>query len=618
MIRLFRKEIMKILGLSCFYHDSAAALIIDGKPMAAAQEERFSRKKNDPSFPLKSIEFCLKKNNLSLSDLDTVVFYEKPLLKLDRLLDTFFHAAPWEPLSFVDSFVESTQKTIFLRHTLTTQLKQVDPLFREDRLLFSEHHLSHAASAFFPSPFESAVVLTMDGLGEWATTTVSVGETNSLQVMKEIQFPHSLGLFYSALTTFCGFKVNSGEYKLMGLAPYGSPRFRDLILENLIQLRADGSFQLTSEYFNFSSTQQMYTNKMSALFGVEPRRTETVIEPIYMDIAASAQDVLNTAILNLTKHLADEFPQKNLCLAGGVALNCVSNSQILKQGFFKNVWIQPAAGDAGGALGAALAAHSLHFKQPRYRAVATGDAMSFSYLGTDYNKTDILQSLQKFNLTFAQLEESDLLQKTCDFLTAGQSIGWFQGKMEYGPRALGARSILADARSPEMQKTLNLQIKFRESFRPFAPIILAEKATQWFEGLQLPSPYMLFVDQVRKEHHLPQKENFSDSFDRLNSPRSTAPAITHLDLSARLQTLSREQNPRMHQLLSLFDKKTGVPLLVNTSFNVRGEPIVESPDDAILCFLKTGLDALVIGDFFVEKKLNLDKVIKDKSLKELD
>ncbi len=609
---------MKILGLSCFYHDSAAALIIDGQPITAAQEERFSRKKNDPDFPLKSIEFCLKQNNLLLSDLNAVVFYEKPLLKLDRLLDTFLRSAPSEPLSFVDSFAESTQKTIFLRKTLTKKLKQVDPLFCEDRLLFSEHHLSHAASAFFPCPFDSAVVLTMDGLGEWATTTISVGETNSLQVIKEIQFPHSLGLFFSALTTFCGFKVNSGEYKLMGLAPYGSPRFHELILNNLIELRADGSFQLAHKYFNFSSTKQMYTKKMSSLFGVAPRTPETVIEPIYMDIAASAQAALNTAILNLTKHLANEYPHKNLCLAGGVALNCVSNSQILRQGFYKNVWVQPAAGDAGGALGAALAAHSLHFKEPRFRPIANGDSMSFAYLGTDYTNDSILLALQKFDLTFKQLDEAALLQKTCDFLSAGQSLGWFQGKMEYGPRALGSRSILADARCPEMQKTLNLQIKFRESFRPFAPIILEEKASLWFEGLQLPSPYMLFVDQVRQEHHLQKKISYSDSFDRFNTARSTVPAITHLDLSARLQTISRLQNPRIHRLLSLFEKETGVPLLVNTSFNIRGEPIVESPEDAILCFLKTGLDALVIGDFFVEKKLNLRKVIEDKSFKEMD
>jgi carbamoyltransferase len=608
---------MKILGLSCFYHDSAAALIIDGQPMAAAQEERFSRKKNDPSLPVQSIRFCLKKFGLKLSDLDAVVFYEKPLMKLDRILETFLRESPFQPRAFVESFARATQKTLFLRPELTKELKALDPLFLEDRLLFSEHHLSHAASAFFPSPFDSAVVLTMDGIGEWATTTVSIGEGNSLTTTKEIHFPHSLGLYYSAITSFCGFKVNSGEYKLMGLAPFGTPRFRELIFENLIQLHEDGSFRLGLDYFDFSSSKNMFTPKMSSLFGVSPRKPESALEQIYMDIAASAQEVLNEAILNLTKSISKEYPQKNLCLAGGVALNCVSNSKIKDQNLFDNIWIQPASGDAGGALGAALAAHSLHFKKQRYRNDGS-DAMSFAYMGTEYGPSDILAVLQKFELSFEQLDESKLLIKTTQSLCRGQSVAWFQGKMEYGPRALGARSILADARNPAMQRNLNLQIKFRESFRPFAPIVLEEKANEWFEGKTTSSPYMLFVDKVLQKHLIPQKATFIDSFERLNLPRSTVPAITHLDYSARLQTVCREQNPRLYQLISLFEKETGVPMLVNTSFNVRGEPIVESPQDAILCFLKTGIDVLVIGDYFVEKNKNQSKIIKDFTLKDLD
>lgn len=608
---------MKILGISCFYHDSAAALIFDGEPKAAAQEERFSRKKNDASFPSASIQFCLRWQNIKLSELDAVVFYEKPLLKLDRQLETFLRESPFKPLSFVDTFARSSQKTIFLRQELTVQLQKIDPLFREDRLLFSEHHLSHAASAFFPSPFEEAVVLTMDGLGERATTTLSVGKKNSLKMIQEIRFPHSLGLFYSALTTFCGFKVNSGEYKLMGLAPYGSARFRDVILKDLIMLKKDGSFQLGLEYFDFSSLKRMFTQKMCTLFGMEPREPESIITQDYMDIAASAQLALEDAILNLTKYLAKEFSSENLCLAGGVALNCVSNSKIVDQGLFKNVWVQPAAGDAGGALGAALAAHSLHFKAPRFQKKGA-DAMSFAYLGTHYNTQDILEAVKDFGLHFEQLEETALLHKTCSALVLGQSVGWFQGRMEFGPRALGARSILADARNPEMQKKLNLQIKLRESFRPFAPVVLEEKADQWFNGIKIPSPYMLFVDQVRREHLLSQPTFFTDSFERLNTPRSTVPAITHLDLSARLQTVSHNQNPRLHQLLCHFEKETGTPILVNTSFNIRGEPIVESPRDAILCFLKTDLDLLVIGDIFVEKSKNLSKIIKKSSLRDLD
>ncbi|MBY0384292.1 carbamoyltransferase [bacterium] len=590
---------MKILGISCYYHDSAASLVVDGRVVAAAQEERFSRIKNDANFPTQSVVFCLKQSNISLTDLDAVVFYEKPLLKFDRLLETYLSTQNISLRFFVDTFLESTHKTLFLRSHLEKALKSIDKGFDSDRLLFSEHHLSHAASAFFPSPFEEAAVLTMDGLGEWATTTVSIGEGNSLHLVKEIHFPHSLGLFYSTLTSFCGFKVNSGEYKLMGLAPYGKPIYKDLILKNLITLRDDGSFELNLKYFDFSSTQKMFAKSFVQLFNTQPRTPETHIEQIYMDIAASTQAVLNAAILNITKNISSELNTTNLCLAGGVALNCVSNTQILKQGFFKNVWVQPAAGDAGGALGAALAAHSLHFKKPRHKFV-NNDAMSFAYLGTEYSEEDILKTLQSFNLVFEKLDENTLIEKTALALAAGQSIGWFQGRMEFGPRALGSRSILADPRPPEMQKKLNLQIKFRESFRPFAPIVLEEKAHAWFEGIQSSSPYMLFVDDVRQER------------------QKALPAITHLDGTARLQTVSKEQNSRLHQLLSIFEEKTGVPVLINTSFNVRGEPIVESPADAVRCFLKTEIDCLVLGDFIIEKSKNLDKKISSSPSTSLD
>lgn len=592
---------MNILGLSCFYHDSAAALISSGKPVAAAQEERFSRLKNDAAFPFRAIQFCLKYSRLQLSDLDAVVFYEKPLRKFDRQMDVFLKNSPWRPLSFVDSFLQTTQKSIFMRHELTKELKKIDPAFCENRLLFSEHHLSHAASAFFPSPFETAVVLTMDGLGEWATTTVSLGEKNSLSVLKEIHFPNSLGLFYSALTTFCGFKVNSGEYKLMGLAPYGQARFSELILENLITLNRDGTFELHLDCFDFVSLKKMFTQKMSSLFGCKPRKPESSMDQVYMDIAASAQDVLNKAVLNLTRHLAESSPSKNLCLAGGVALNCVSNSHILKQGFFENVWIQPASGDAGAALGAALVAHSLHFQQPRYlKPQNQPDSMSYAYLGTEYTDEDIQKELQAFELEFEFLSEEALIQKTTESLAFGLSVGWFQGRMEFGPRSLGARSILADPRPPDMQKKLNLQIKFRESFRPFAPVLLEEKYADWFSGLCKKSPYMLFVDTLTETH------------------RGRVPAVTHLDASARVQTLREDQNPKLYQLIRSFEKETGIPMLVNTSFNVRGEPIVESPKDAMSCFLKTNLDCLAIGNFFVEKKKNQNQVKTPSALENLD
>ncbi len=589
---------MKILGISCFYHDSAASLVIDGQPVAALQEERLSRIKNDSSFPRHSIKKVLELGKTKFEDLEAIVFYEKPLLKLDRLLETYLQDCPSKPIYFVDSFQEATQKTLWCRSTLFKELQKMSPQFEQDRLFFSEHHLSHAASAYYPSPFDSAVVLTMDSIGEWTSTSVASASGNELTIEKEIHYPHSLGLLYSSLTSFCGFKVNSGEYKLMGLAPHGTPRFADLFLQELIELRPDGSFQLNQKYFNYSSTSAMYTPALIDLLKTDPRQPETWIEPIYMDIAASTQRILELAVLNMTQSLWREYQNPNLCLAGGVALNCVSNSAILRQGLFKNLWIQPAAGDAGGSLGAALALHSLHFKKPRFRK-KDSDSMSGAYLGTEYNSAQIREALDKAELSYQMCDETVLLEFTGQKLSEGKSVGWFQGRMEFGPRALGARSILADARHEEMQKKLNLQIKFRESFRPFAPIVLREKVSEWFTGIAPDSPYMLFVDSF------------------LNA-KQALPAVTHLDGSARLQTVTLESNPRLHRLLSTFEEKTGVPILLNTSFNVRGEPIVESPTDAIQCFLRTDLDILVLENFLVEKDKNLLKTINRDSKTDLD
>lgn len=598
---------MKILGISCYFHDSAAALVVGGKPVFAAQEERFSRLKNDSRFPHHAVLAALSYAKMELRELDAIVFYEKPLLKLDRQIESYLKDAPWNPVAFVDSFSETFTKTLFMQSDLLKELRRIDPRFNEAKLLFSKHHLSHAASAFFPSPFSKALILTLDGLGEWATSTVSIGNENQIELQKEIHFPHSLGLFYSTLTTFCGFKVNSGEYKLMGLAPYGTPRFFATILDNLIRIEDDGSFQLNLKYFDFSSTQKMFTEELSKLFAVPPRSPESFIEPVYMDIAASTQAVLNHLMIQLTRALFKEYSIPALCLSGGVALNCVSNSQIFRDGRFKNIWIQPASGDAGSALGAALAAHSLHFKQPRYK-LQNKDTMSYSYLGSAYDDNEIQRCLDEMGVVYELCDESLLLEKTCHSLIQGDAVGWFQGRSEYGPRALGSRSILADARCATMQSKLNLKIKFRESFRPFAPIVMAEKSHEWFENGPSNSPYMLFVADVAKAHRLATKD-FIDSQERLNAIRSTVPAVTHLDYSARLQTVTHEQNPLLHKLLQMFDQQTNVPMLVNTSFNVRGEPIVESPRDAILCFLKTDLDLLVLGNYVLEKQKNLHKII---------
>ena len=573
------------------------------------QEERFSRIKNDSQFPRLSTLAALAHSNSRLKDLDAVVFYEKPLLKLDRQIESFIKDAPWKPVSFVDTFSESFTKTLFMRSDLLRALQEIDSGFDERKLLFSEHHLSHAASAYYPSPFSQAVILTLDGLGEWATSTVYVGLDNNIERQKEIHFPHSLGLFYSTITTFCGFKVNSGEYKLMGLAPYGQPRFFDAILKNLILLDDDGSFKLNLKYFDFASARKMFTEDLSELFGVPPRVPESFIEAAYMDIAASAQAVLNHILIRLTRSLYKDYSIPNLCLAGGVALNCVSNSQILRDGYFKDIWIQPASGDAGSALGAALAVHHLHFHKPRY-TVNNSDSMSYAYLGRAYSNDEIRACLEDMGLTFEICDEDALINKTCRSLIQGDAVGWFQGRSEYGPRALGARSILADARSANMQERLNLKIKFRESFRPFAPIVLAEKAKEWFEGCPPESPYMLFVGDLIKKHRFETPKDFANSQERLKALRSAVPAITHLDSSARLQTVAQEQNPLLYKLLRSFERHTNVPILVNTSFNVRGEPIVESPRDAIMCFLKTDLDFLAMGNYVLEKEKNLHKIIK--------
>jgi carbamoyltransferase len=600
---------MNILGISCYFHDSAAALIQNGKPVFAMQEERFSRIKNDPQFPRNAILASLAFARCSLSDLDAVVFYEKPLLKLDRQLETFLREAPWKPFAFSETFTESFTKTLFLRNDLLKALKQIDANFDEKKLLFSEHHLSHAASAYFPSPFSEAIILTLDGLGEWTTLAVSVGSDNRIEMQKEIHFPHSLGLFFSTLTAFCGFKVNSGEYKLMGLAPYGQPRFVDTIFKNLIFMDDDGSFELNLKYFDFASAHTMFSQHLSELFAVPPRIPESFIEPIYMDIAASAQAALNQILIQLTRSLKQEFSIPSLCLAGGVALNCVSNSQILRDGNFNHLWIQPASGDAGGALGAALAAHSLHFKKPRY-TLKNNDSMSYAYLGHEYPNSEITKCLDEMGLVYEVYDVDSLIEKTCARLIEGDAVGWFQGRSEFGPRALGSRSILADARSPGMQEKLNLKIKFRESFRPFAPIVMAEKAHEWFSGCPTESPYMLFVAELLQSRRFEIANQFANSQQRLKAVRSSVPAVTHLDFSARLQTVSEKQNALLYKLLRLFEQRTGVPMLVNTSFNVRGEPIVESPRDAALCFLKTDLDFLVLGNIVLEKKTNMHKLIR--------
>lgn len=591
---------MRLLGISAYYHDSAATLVVDGEIKIAVQEERFTRKKHDPDFPHKSIQYILSASGLKLSDLDAVVYYEKPWVKFDRILESYISAAPFGFRHFLKSFPLWIKHKLFLKQEVLRVLQTYDPQFESKKILFSEHHLSHAASAYYPSPFEDALVVTFDGVGEWATLSVGVGNKNNLEIHEELFFPHSLGLLYSTITAYCGFKVNSGEYKVMGLAPYGTPRFADAMLENLVNLGDDGSFRLNLKYFDFIAGDRMHSAHLQKLLNLPPRTPESPLEQVHMDLAASLQVVLETILLHILGHLKKRYPQENLCLAGGVALNCVANSKIKNSGLFKNIWIQPAAGDAGGSLGAALAAHHLHFKNQRRTKPV--DQLQGMYLGPSFSEDQIVHACNAMEVPFEKLQPADVVSRTVSHLLQGDAIGWFQGKMEFGPRALGARSILADARNPDMQKRLNLKIKFRESFRPFAPIVCAEDVSKYFEWAG-ESPYMMFVANVTSQWRKPESQEAQSRFglERLNSVRSEFPAITHLDYSARLQTVSRHHNPRLHELLSQFQQVTGGGILVNTSFNVRGEPIVCTPEDAISCFLSTDMDVLVMENILLIK-----------------
>ncbi len=601
----------KILGISAFYHDSAAALINNGEIISAAQEERFSRKKHDAGYPKNAINFVLKNSNLELNDIDFIVFFEKPFLKFERLLETYLAFAPKGFKSFSLSMPIWLREKLFQKNFLFEQLKKHDKNFNEiDKIKFSEHHFSHSASAFFPSPFKEAVVLTLDGVGEWATTTVAIGKDNNLDILKEIYFPHSLGLLYSAFTYYLGFKVNSGEYKVMGLAPYGSPVYKDLIIKKLIDIKEDGSFRLNMKYFNYATGLTMTNKNFSKLFGQpvrDPKKDR--LKQFHMDIAASIQSATEEIVIRITESIAAKYKIKNLCLAGGVALNCVANGKIIKKNLFKNIWVQPAAGDAGGSIGAALAYWYKELKQPRTNYT---DQMKGSYLGPNFTNNEIEKSLIKLNAKFRLMKTNELIKKTANELANNKIIGWFQGKMEFGPRALGCRSILADPRSENMQKELNLKIKFRESFRPFAPSVLREELTNWFD-LNTDSPYMLLVANIKKEKIIKMSETDENLFgiDKLNIKRSIIPAVTHVDYSARIQTVHKETNPKYYNLITEFNNLTNCPVLVNTSFNVRGEPIVCSVEDAYNCFMGTNLDVLVIEDFILFKEDQDKSLIKD-------
>ncbi len=592
---------MNILGISAFYHDSAAALIVNGEVVAAAQEERFSRIKQDSSFPHLAVASCLAQAGLKLDDVDYIAFYDKPFLKFERLLETYLAFAPRGLTSFRKAMPVWLKEKLFQRDMLVKELREAgaDKAVGE-KLLFAEHHYSHAASAFFPSPFEDAVVLTIDGVGEWATTTVAVGHGNDLKIEKELHFPHSLGLLYSAFTYYTGFKVNSGEYKVMGLAPYGEPRFKDLILDNVVDVKPDGTFRLDQSYFNYCTGLTMTNDRFADLFGQPVRKPESeLLTQFHMDIAASIQAVTDEVMLRLARSLAREYDIPNLCLAGGVALNCVANGKVLRDGAFSNVWIQPAAGDAGGAVGSALAAWYTEFGKPRTNG---HDRMHGSYLGPSYSDDETAARLTAAGAKFQMLDDDAVISRTADALAQGRAVGWFQGRMEFGPRALGNRSILGDPRSPTMQKNLNLKVKFRESFRPFAPSVLREDVAEWFE-LDSDSPYMLLVADVLPKHRraMTNEEQCLFGIDKLNVVRSTIPAVTHVDYSARIQTVDADTNPRYHALISAFKERTGCGVLVNTSFNVRGEPIVCTPEDGFRCFMGTDIDVFVCGNAFLEK-----------------
>ena len=593
---------VKVLGISAYYHDSAAALIVDGRIVAAAQEERFTRKKHDAGFPRHAVMACLQQAHVRPQEIDYVAFYDKPFLKFERLLETYLAFVPRGFSSFRQALPLWLKEKLFQRSLLVRELKAVEPTVAWDtRLLFSEHHLSHAASAFYPSPFERAAILTMDGVGEWTTTSLALGRGHDVTVLKEIHFPHSLGLLYSAFTYYTGFKVNSGEYKVMGLAPYGEPKYAEAILTHLVDIKEDGTFRLNLDYFDYCTGLKMTSSKFDELFGGPPRKPEQWLTQREMDLAASIQLVTEQIMLKLTRAIARSTGERNLCLAGGVALNCVANGKVLRQGDFDRLWIQPAAGDAGGAIGAALTAYHLHLRQGRV-VDSTQDGMSGGYLGPEYGQSDIEQRLSSVGARFETLEEDALLDACATALEQGQALGWHRGRMEFGPRALGARSILGDARSPTMQKLLNLKVKYRESFRPFAPSVLREDLPEWFD-LDEDSPYMLLVADVSTKHRIPMTEEEQKLFgiDKLNVPRSSIPAVTHVDYSARIQTVHRETNPSYHELIRRFKMRTGCPVIVNTSFNVRGEPIVCTPEDAFRCFMGTEIEALAIGNCFLLK-----------------
>ncbi len=595
---------MRILGISAFYHDSAAALVEDGRVVAAAQEERFTRKKHDSAFPHHAAAFCLREAGTDLSGIDDVVFYDKPFLKFERLLETYVAMAPKGFKSFRMAMPVWMKEKLFQKTMLRDELKTL-PGGRawNGELLFAEHHQSHAASAFFPSPFTEAAILTMDGVGEWCTTSFGIGRGNELKILKEIHFPHSLGLLYSAFTYYTGFKVNSGEYKVMGLAPYGEPKYVRTILDHLIDLKPDGSFRLDQSYFDYCTGLTMTNERFAALFGGPPRRPEQRLTQREMDLAASIQVVTEETVLRLARSIAAETGQRNLCLAGGVALNCVANGKLLRAGVFERIWIQPAAGDAGGALGAALAACHQFKDQPRLPLNGHIDQMAGSYLGPAFSPAETEADLQAAGARFTVVSDDEVITRTADALANGRAVGWMQGRMEFGPRALGARSIIADARSPAMQKLLNLKVKYRESFRPFAPSVLREDVADWFE-LATDSPYMLLVADVvaGRRRQMTAEEQALFGIDKLNVQRSEIPAVTHVDYSARVQTVHKETNPRYHALISAFKARTGCPVIVNTSFNVRGEPIVCTPADAFRCFMGTGIEVLVVGNCILEKE----------------
>jgi carbamoyltransferase len=596
---------MKILGISAYYHDSAACLVVDGEIIAAAQEERFTRKKHDQNFPSKAIEYCLAEAGCTPNEIDYVVFYDKPFLKFERLLETYLAYAPVGFKSFATALPIWLKDKLFQKSVIAGALRDLwgKDVDWSERLLFSEHHLSHAASAFFPSPFEEAAVLTMDGVGEWTTTSVAVGKGSDLSVQKEIHFPHSLGLLYSAITYYTGFKVNSGEYKVMGLAPYGEPKYAQLMKDHLIDIKEDGSFALDMSYFNYCTGLTMTNKKFDDLFGGPRRSEESALTQREMDLAASIQAVTEEVVIKLAKGIAKSTGLKNLCLAGGVALNCVANGKLLRENVFENIWIQPAAGDAGGAVGAALGAYYLMLKQPRIVNPQLQDGMKGSYLGPEYSQADIEKRLKSVGAVFTNHSDAEIIQLTAQALAEDKAVGWHQGRMEFGPRSLGGRSILADARSPTAQKLLNLKVKYRESFRPFAPSVLREDVSEWFE-IDSDSPYMLLVADVQKSKRLEMTDDQQQLFgiEKLNIPRSQIPAVTHVDYSARVQTVHAQTNPKYHALISRFKELTGCPVLVNTSFNVRGEPIVCTPEDAFRCLMGTEIEFLVVGNSIMRKE----------------